>query len=190
MSTTLEQICDSERGLEADGGALVAELRPRDGEPLIPMPAHGPVTRADFLARIDLCVRYLAAWLSGSSPTPPDDANVAEAARVQLWKWLHSDGALLDDGTPIDFALFDNALQRVGERLPRRGLRGQENLMTAALLLAELTHARALSEFLAPSAGAPYPLPDFACTTHRDLRTPTSSGRSPAQPDPLLEPTR
>jgi len=146
VSTTLEQICDSERGLEADGGALVAELRPRDGEPLIPMPAHGPVTRADFLARIDLCVRYLAAWLSGSSPTPPDDANVAEAARVQLWKWLHSDGALLDDGTPIDFALFDNALQRVGERLPRRGLPGQGNVLRAAWLLAELTYARTLAD--------------------------------------------
>ena len=158
MSTTAEQICDAEHELQADSGALaLAGMQLGDGELLRAMPVRGPVTRAGFLARIDLCVRYLAAWLSGSSPKQLDDADEAEAARVQLWKWLHCEDALLDDGTPIDFTLFDTALQRVGERLPRRGLHGQENLLTAALMLAELTHARALTEFLAPPARAHVP---------------------------------
>jgi malate synthase len=149
----MEQIFDAEHGLQADNGALaLAGMRPREGELAPALPDR--VTRASFLARIDLCVRYLAAWLSGSSPRQLDDAGVAESARVQLWKWLHCEDVLLDDGTPIDFTLFDTALQRVGERLPRRGLPGQENLMTAALMLAELTHARALTEFLVPPACA------------------------------------
>ena len=110
-----------------------------------PVPAtalSAPISRARFLDHIDSCVRYLAAWLGG---TPV--ANVAaERARIELWRWLHVDRAALDDGTPIDFALFDAAVQRVGERLPRRGLPGQEKLIQAAWLLAELTHAGTLAE--------------------------------------------
>jgi malate synthase len=102
----------------------------------------GPISRARFLDHVDSCVRYLAAWLGG---TPVASAS-AERARVELWRWLHVDRAALDDGTPIDFALFDAAVQRVGERLPRRGLPGQENLIQAAWLLAELTHAGTLAD--------------------------------------------
>ncbi len=106
------------------------------------IPASGPITRASFLDHVDSCVRYLAAWLGG---TPVPNA-AAERARVELWRWLHVDRAALDDGTPIDFALVDAAVQRVGERLPRRGLPGQEKLMQAAWLLAELTHAGTFAE--------------------------------------------
>jgi malate synthase len=105
------------------------------------------VTRAEFLLRIDSCVRYLAALLAGLESMPAGgESSAAERGRTQLWRWLHSDNALLDDGTPIDFALFDAAIQRVGERLPRRGLPGQENVLQAACLLAELTHARSLAD--------------------------------------------
>jgi len=106
--------------------------------------ACASVRRADFLARIDQCVRYLAARLSaGVGPQAPAASGVeaAELASAQLWRWLHADPAILDDGTPITFPVFDNALQRVGERLPRRGLPGQEHLLRAAWLLAEATHA-------------------------------------------------
>ena len=105
------------------------------------------VTRAEFLLRIDSCVRYLAALLAGLESMPAGgESSAAERGRTQLWRWLHGDNALLDDGTPIDFALFDAAIQRVGERLPRRGLPGQENVLQAACLLAELTHARSLAD--------------------------------------------
>ena len=113
-------------------------------EPVSCAPA---VTRAEFLFQIDSCVRQLAALLAGSKPTPGgDEAPTVEHRRVQLWQWVHGDGAILEDGTPIDLALFDAAIQRVGERLPRRGLPGQEYLLQAACLLAELTHARTLAE--------------------------------------------
>ena len=105
------------------------------------------VTRAEFLLRIDSCVRHLAAQLAGLESTPADgESPTAERGRVQLWHWLHDGNARLENGTPIDFALFDDAIQRVGERLPRRGLPGQENILQAACLLAELTHARSLTE--------------------------------------------
>jgi len=107
----------------------------------------GTITRAGFLDLIDRCVRHFAALLGGA-PAANDDpmsaAALVEGARVQLWRWLHGGNAVLEDGTPIDFDLFDAAIQRVGERLPRRGLRGQEYVLQAAWLLAELTHANTL----------------------------------------------
>jgi len=116
------------------------------------------VSRAEFLLTIDSCVRHLAAMLAGLESTTGDGkSSSAERGRVQLWQWLHDGNAFLDEGTPIDFALFDAAIQRVGERLPRRGLPGQENILQAACLLAELTHACTLAEPAVVSALAPRP---------------------------------
>ncbi len=107
--------------------------------------ATDAVKRATFLDHIDSCVRHFAAVLGAAQPEHAESM-AAEHSRVQLWCWLHDDNAVLDDGKPIDFFLFDAAIQRVGERLPRRGLPGQENVLQAAWLLAELTHARALPD--------------------------------------------
>jgi malate synthase len=122
-------------------------------------PARGDtVSRAEFLLRIDSCVRYLAALLAGLEPLPVDrESPPAERGRAQLWHWLHGGKAFLEDGTPIDFAVFDAAIQRVGERLPRRGLPGQENVLQAACLLAELSHARTLADPVLVSALARKP---------------------------------
>ena len=115
-------------------------------------PAAGTITRAGFLNNIDVCVRYLAAWLDGLGCVPihhlMEDAATAEISRAQLWQWLHVGGQQLDDGTPIDFALFDKAVASVAERLPRHGLPGQERIGQAAWMLAELTHSKQLAEFL------------------------------------------
>jgi len=143
-----QPVDDDEHGAEAN-------LRHAGGSdthrnPGVDAAAATAVTRAGFLDHIDSCVRHLAAWL-GSPEAAPDRLHgsgiaMAESSRVQLWQWLHSGDAALDDGTPIDFALFDAAIQRVGERLPRRGLPGQGNVLRAAWLLAELTYARTLAD--------------------------------------------
>jgi malate synthase len=115
-------------------------------------PSAGTITRAGFLNNIDVCVRYLAAWLDGLGCVPihhlMEDAATAEISRSQLWQWLHVGGQALDDGTAIDFALFDRAVASVAERVPKNGLPGQEKLPQAAWMLAELTHAKQLAEFL------------------------------------------
>src|SRR5690606_5837912 len=56
-------------------------------------PALGTVTRAGFDGNVEVCVRYLAAWLDGNGCVPihwlMEDAATAEIARAQLWQWLH-----------------------------------------------------------------------------------------------------
>jgi malate synthase len=115
-------------------------------------PPSGSISRAGFLANIDICVRYTAAWLDGLGCVPihhlMEDAATAEISRAQLWQWLHVGGQRLDDGSAIDFALFDAALAAVAERLPKQGLPGQARIAEAAALLGELTHAEELAEFL------------------------------------------
>jgi malate synthase len=112
----------------------------------------GTITRAGFLNNIDVCVRYLAAWLDGLGCVPihhlMEDAATAEISRVQLWQWLHAGDRRLDDGTPIDFTLFDGAVAQIGERIPSQGLPGQGRIGEAARLLSELTHANELADFL------------------------------------------
>ena len=112
----------------------------------------GTISRAGFLNNIDICVRYLAAWLDGLGCVPihhlMEDAATAEISRAQLWQWLHVGGQSLDDGTSIDFALFDAAIAGVPDRLPDAGLPGQTRIAEATTLLAELTHADELAEFI------------------------------------------
>jgi len=127
---------------------------------LLAVPA-GTITRAGFTNNIDVCVRYLAAWLDGLGCVPihhlMEDAATAEISRAQLWQWLHHDGLRLDDGTPIDFALFDGLLAGCATRLPASGLPGQARIAEAIGLLDELTHAAALAEFLTLPAYARLP---------------------------------
>ena len=126
-------------------------------------PSLGTITRAGFEGNVEVCVRYLAAWLAGHGCVPihwlMEDAATAEIARTQLWQWLHhadprdqaprGDGLRLDDGTEVDFALLDRALIGLPSRLAGGPpLPGAERLDEAIALLDELTHADTLEEFL------------------------------------------
>src|SRR5690606_22841690 len=102
-------------------------------------PVVGTITRAGFENNVEVCVRYLAAWLDGNGCVPihnlMEDAATAEIARAQLWQWLHfanlpagqapagADGGTeplaLDDGTPVDFVLLDRVLIGLPSRLAR-----------------------------------------------------------------------
>jgi malate synthase len=112
----------------------------------------GTITRSGFENNVDVCVRYLAAWLDGLGCVPihhlMEDAATAEISRAQLWQWLHHEGLPLDDGTLIDFALFDEVLIGTTERLPDSGLPGQARIGEAIAMLGKLTHADDLAEFL------------------------------------------
>jgi malate synthase len=126
-------------------------------------PSIGSITRTGFDNSVEVCVRYLAAWLDGQGCVPihwlMEDAATAEISRAQLWQWLHhadgpdgqslSGGLHLDDGTPVDFTLFDRALLALPSKLAdRMRLPGGSKINEAIALLDELTHASELADFL------------------------------------------
>ena len=121
-------------------------------------PVLGTITRAGFENNVEVCVRYLAAWLDGNGCVPihhlMEDAATAEIARAQLWQWLHftDDGGeplALDDGTPVDFALLERALIGLPSRLgDPRHVPGAARVAEAIGMLDRLTHADELAEFL------------------------------------------
>jgi malate synthase len=121
-------------------------------------PCLGTITRAGFDGNVEVCVRYLAAWLDGLGCVPihwlMEDAATAEIARTQLWQWLHyaDDGKEtlhLDDGTPIDWALFERALIALPSKLADRlRVPGGARIDEAIAMLEQLTEADELAEFL------------------------------------------
>lgn len=121
-------------------------------------PSLGTITQAGFYGNVEVCVRYLAAWLDGNGCVPihgmMEDAATAEIARAQLWQWLHfpDDGREplhLDDGTPVDFALLERALIGLPSKLGNDPtVVGASRVDVAIALLADLTHRDTLAEFL------------------------------------------
>ena len=77
-----------------------------------------------------------------------EDAATAEIARAQLWQWLHGGQLHLDDGTPIDFALFERALIGLPCSLAAQAIPGAAQVDAAIALLDDLTHRDTLEEFL------------------------------------------
>jgi len=116
-------------------------------------PSLGTITRAGFENNVEVCVRYLAAWLDGNGCVPihwlMEDAATAEIARTQLWQWLHTPGLHLADGSEVDFVLFERALLNLSEKLgDRTKLPGGSRINEAIGMLDRLTHADTLEEFL------------------------------------------
>ena len=113
----------------------------------------GTITRAGFEGNVEVCVRYLAAWLDGNGCVPihhlMEDAATAEISRSQLWQWLHVPGQHLDDGTAIDLALLDATLAALPARLGERSaLPGGARIDEAIALLGELSRRNELTDFL------------------------------------------
>ena len=121
-------------------------------------PSLGTITQAGFFGNVEVCVRYLAAWLDGNGCVPihgmMEDAATAEISRAQLWQWLHfaddgRDPLHLDDGTPVDFALLERALIGLPSKLGNDpAVVGASRVDQAIALLTELTHDDALADFL------------------------------------------
>jgi malate synthase len=124
----------------------------------------GSISRAGFDNNVEVCVRYLAAWLDGQGCVPihwlMEDAATAEIARAQLWQWLHVADAghaplcLADDGQ-LDFALLERALIGLPARLAAiPALPGAGRVADAIALLDNLTHADTLVDFVTKPAYA------------------------------------
>jgi malate synthase len=116
-------------------------------------PCIGTITQKGFENSVEVCVRYLASWLDGNGCVPihwlMEDAATAEISRSQLWQWLHHGNLFLDDGTALDFALFERCLISLPSTLSEyMSVPGAAKLRHAIALLDELTHADTLADFL------------------------------------------
>ncbi len=116
-------------------------------------PSTGTITRAGFEGNVEVCVRYLAAWLDGNGCVPihwlMEDAATAEISRTQIWQWLHTPDVHLCDGTQIDYALLQRTLAALPARLGDHArLPGGERIAEAIALLDQLSRADELADFL------------------------------------------
>ena len=116
-------------------------------------PSLGTITRAGFENNVEVCVRYLAAWLDGNGCVPihwlMEDAATAEISRTQIWQWLHTPDVHLCDGTQIDYALLQRTLAALPAKLGDHSrLPGGERISEAIALLDHLSRADELADFL------------------------------------------
>ena len=118
----------------------------------------GTITRAGFEGNIEVCLRYLAAWLDGLGCVPihhlMEDAATAEISRTQLWQWLHARQAPSRRHRDAD-RLSRCSTRRsrpCAQRLAATPMPGQSRVARAAELLGELTHADTLADFLTLAA--------------------------------------
>jgi malate synthase len=79
--------------LREDVSVTAADLLSVDKTP-------GDITEAGLRNNIDVALRYLATWLSGSGAVAihnlMEDAATAEISRSQVWQWIHNDVQLAD----------------------------------------------------------------------------------------------
>ena len=116
-------------------------------------PSTGTITRAGIEGNVEVCVRYLAAWLDGNGCVPihwlMEDAATAEISRTQIWQWLHTADVHLCDGTQIDYALLQRTLAALPAKLGDHSrLPGGERISEAIALLDHLSRADELADFL------------------------------------------
>ena len=115
-------------------------------------PSRGTITRAGFEGNVEVCVRYLAAWLAGNGCVPihwlMEDAATAEIARTQLWQWIHHGDLHLSDGTPVDGVLLDRALLNLPSKLAGEAMPGADKVPQAIAMLEQLTERDTLEDFL------------------------------------------
>lgn len=115
-------------------------------------PCHGSITQQGFNDTVEVCVRYLAAWLSGVGCVAihglMEDAATAEICRSQLWLWMHKQGLHLSDGTPVSWALFEAALLSLPNKLAQEKITGLHQVPRAISLLDRLVRATELEDFL------------------------------------------
>jgi len=76
---------------------------------LIAVPV-GTITEAGVRNNISVSLQYMESWLRGNGCVPifnlMEDAATTEIARSQIWQWLHSSKAMLDDGRKVTPDLF------------------------------------------------------------------------------------
>ena len=97
---------------------------------LLTVPA-GEITEKGLRHNIDVCIQYMAAWISGNGCVPiynlMEDAATAEISRSQVWQWVHHGNGVLADGRRVTKdlvrALFDEELAKLEARVSPEAFR-------------------------------------------------------------------
>ncbi len=115
---------------------------------------EGPITEAGLRHNVNVGIRYLAAWLSGSGCVPLDnlmeDAATAEISRAQVWQWIRH-GARLEDGVRVTRELYREIRRDETKSLEKRLGRpawAAGHYELAAALFDRLIEAPELEDFL------------------------------------------
>ncbi|MFH1981450.1 MAG: malate synthase A [Pseudomonadota bacterium] len=121
---------------------------------LLKLPS-GTITEAGFRTNVSVGIQYMAHWLSGNGCVPlyhlMEDAATAEISRTQLWQWVHHPKAAIDDGSPVDTALFKATLAEELEKITASAgseTVSPEHYAKAAQLFEDIVCNDALEEFL------------------------------------------
>jgi malate synthase len=75
---------------------------------------------------VDVGIRYIAAWLSGTGAAAihdlMEDAATAEISRAQIWQWIHHRVKASPDGIVVTQDLARGLLDRIVAELDEEGL--------------------------------------------------------------------
>lgn len=120
---------------------------------LLDVRVDGDITDAGVRANVEVGLRYLEAWLSGTGAAAIDglmeDVATAEISRSQLWQWLHH-GARTAEGTLVTRELVEELLDDALLRHARAGGRFEE----AAAVFREVALGEQFPAFLTVGAYA------------------------------------
>ncbi|HXY71726.1 MAG TPA: malate synthase A [Actinomycetota bacterium] len=107
----------------------------------------GTVTEAGLRTNVNVGVRYVASWLTGTGAAAIDDlmedAATAEISRSQVWQWIRH-GTRMDDGRTVTAELAQTILEEETQRL-------RDTLGEAGYAEARIAEARQLFERVALS---------------------------------------
>jgi malate synthase len=110
---------------------------------------NGKITEKGVRQNISVTLQYLSAWLSGVGAAAinnlMEDAATAEISRSQIWQWVHR-GARLDDGRPIDAALYKQLADEEMQKIK------SDKLKQARAILDDLVMSKKCADFLTVKA--------------------------------------
>ncbi len=119
----------------------------------------GRVTQAGLRDNLDVALRYLASWLSGTGAlllsNLMEDTATAEIARAQVWQWVRHAAPLAAGNTvtpELVRCMIDEELDAIRKEIGDDGVR-RGHFLDARNLLMDLVADRALAPFLTVAAG-------------------------------------
>ncbi len=113
---------------------------------------EAPITEAGLRMNINVGIHYLGAWLDGNGCVPihnlMEDAATAEISRSQVWQWIRSPKAKLDDGRQVTVelvrALIPDELAKV-----KAAVGGEaKTYVRAAQIFEQMSTQETFAEFL------------------------------------------